>query len=99
MSHRSRFPLTALAALFAAGQVCASGVPALKEVIVTAKKGSLLGIADSATEGTVGAEQIATRPLLRAAELFDGPVPADRPEQRTPGVESHAGQGVADGPV
>jgi len=87
MSHRSRFPLTALAALFAAGQVCASGVPALKEVIVTAKKGSLLGIADSATEGIVGAEQIATRPLLRAAELVE----------TIPGmiVTQHSGDGKA----
>ncbi len=72
MPHRSRFTLTVLAALLAAmGTARASGVPILKEVVITARNGALLGVADSATEGSVGAAQIATRPLLRAAELVE----------------------------
>ena len=87
MSQRPRLSTTALAALFAAGQACASGVPVLKEVVVSANKRTLLGIADSATEGSVSAEQIATRPLLRAAELIE----------TIPGmiVTQHSGDGKA----
>ena len=40
---------------------------AMQAVVVSGSKASLLGIADSATEGTVTAQQLATRPLLRAA--------------------------------
>jgi hypothetical protein len=88
MSHRSTLQLTALTALLAAiGAAHATGVPILKEVVVTARNGALLGIADSATEGSVGAAQIATRPLLRAAELVE----------TIPGmiVTQHSGDGKA----
>jgi outer membrane receptor protein involved in Fe transport len=88
MPHRSRFTLTVLAALLAAiGTARASGVPILKEVVITARNGALLGVADSATEGSVGAAQIATRPLLRAAELVE----------TIPGmiVTQHSGDGKA----
>jgi hypothetical protein len=72
MFHRSPIQLSVLAALLAAiGPAHASGVPTLKEVVVTGKDGARLGVSDSATEGTVGARQIATRPLLRAAELVE----------------------------
>ena len=88
MSHRSPLQLSVLAALLAAmGPAHASGVPTLKEVVVNARNGALLGVADSATEGTVGTEQIATRPLLRAAELVE----------TIPGmiVTQHSGDGKA----
>jgi hypothetical protein len=75
------------ALLAAAGAASPSGVPVLKEVVVKASDGALLGSADSATEGTVGAAQIATRPLLRAAELIE----------TVPGmiVTQHSGDGKA----
>jgi hypothetical protein len=88
MSHRSPLQLSVLAALLAAiGPAHAGGVPTLKEVVVNARAGALLGVADSATEGTVSAEQIATRPLLRAAELVE----------TIPGmiVTQHSGDGKA----
>ena len=88
MQHRSTIKLTVLAALLAAfGPAQASGVPTLKEVLVKAGEGAQLGVADSATEGTVGAQQIATRPLLRAAELIE----------TIPGmiVTQHSGDGKA----
>ena len=88
MHHRSTIKLIVLAALLAAiGQAQASGIPTLKEVVVKAGEGAQIGIADSATEGTVGAQQIATRPLLRAAELIE----------TIPGmiVTQHSGDGKA----
>ncbi len=88
MSHRSPYRMTVLAALLATlGTAQASGVPILKEVVVTARNGALPGIADSATEGIVGEAQIATRPLLRAAELIE----------TIPGmiVTQHSGDGKA----
>ncbi len=88
MPHRSPLKLSILAALLGAmGQAHAGGVPTLKEVVVNAREGALLGVADSATEGTVGAQQIATRPLLRAAELVE----------TIPGmiVTQHSGDGKA----
>ncbi len=88
MFHRSPHQLTVLAALLATiGTAQASGFPILKEVVVTARNGALLGIADSATEGVVGSAQIATRPLLRTAELIE----------TIPGmiVTQHSGDGKA----
>jgi hypothetical protein len=88
MNHRSTIKLSVLAALLAAlGPARASGVPTLKEVLVKAGEGAQIGVADSATEGTVGAQQIATRPLLRAAELIE----------TIPGmiVTQHSGDGKA----
>ena len=41
----------------------------LEVVVVTGtRSANLVGVADSATEGTITAKQLATRPLLRAAE-------------------------------
>ncbi len=88
MHHRSPIQLTVLAALLAAiGAAQASGVPILKEVVVTARNGALPGTAGSATEGTVGASHIAALPLLRAAELIE----------TIPGmiVTQHSGDGKA----
>ena len=76
----------ALLALCASG-AHASGIPILKEVTVRSGAGMQFGLADSATEGTISAEQIATRPLLRAAELAE----------TIPGmiVTQHSGDGKA----
>jgi outer membrane receptor protein involved in Fe transport len=51
--------------------VCAGGVPTLEEVTVTARHTELIGVADSASEGTVTARQLANRPLLRPAEVME----------------------------
>ncbi len=59
----------------------------LPEVIVQGRQDSLLGIADSATQGTTGAEQLADRPILRTGEILE----------TVPGViiTQHAGGGKA----
>ncbi|MEO7577046.1 MAG: TonB-dependent receptor [Massilia sp.] len=88
MLYRYRSTLPVLAALLsAAGLACASDAPTLAEVVVNGGHGVLLGVADSATEGTVGAGQIANRPLLRAAEVIE----------TIPGmiVTQHSGDGKA----
>jgi outer membrane receptor protein involved in Fe transport len=59
----------------------------LAPVVVTGRSANLLGVADSATEGTITAKQLATRPLLRAAEVLES----------VPGmtVTQHSGDGKA----
>ena len=59
----------------------------LPDVIVTGRQDSLLGIADSATQGTTGAAQLAERPILRSGEILE----------TVPGViiTQHAGGGKA----
>ena len=59
----------------------------LPDVIVTGRQDSLLGIADSAGQGTTGAAQIADRPILRSGEILE----------TIPGViiTQHAGGGKA----
>ena len=56
-------------------------------VEVQGREDSLIGIADSATQGTVGAKQIADRPLLRSGEILE----------TIPGmiITQHAGGGKA----
>ena len=64
--------VSALAALLASalsGIAHAAGVPTLQEVTVSIRSQDLIGVADSATEGTVTAKQLANRPLLRPAEI------------------------------
>ncbi len=65
----------------------AAGVPTLQEVTVAAGSQDLLGVADSATEGTVTARQLANRPLQRPAEVME----------TIPGmvVTQHSGDGKA----
>lgn len=48
-----------------------AGIPTLDTVEVTAGGEGLIGAADSATEGTVSARQLATRPLLRPGEVLE----------------------------
>ena len=59
----------------------------LPDVIVTGRQDSMLGIADSAGQGTTGAAQLADRPILRSGELLE----------TVPGViiTQHAGGGKA----
>ncbi len=84
--RRSQSSLLA-ALLSAAGLVHAAGVPTLQEVVVTSDRNGLIGVADSATEGTVSAKQLANRPLLRPAEVME----------TVPGmiVTQHSGDGKA----
>ena len=59
----------------------------LPEVVVEGRQDSLLGMADSATEGTTGAAQLSDRPILRSGEILE----------TVPGViiTQHAGGGKA----
>src|ERR1051325_4530516 len=59
----------------------------LPEVLVQGREERLVGIADSATEGTIGAKQIEMQPILRAGEILE----------TVPGViiTQHAGGGKA----
>lgn len=74
-------------ALGATGVGHAAGIPTLQEVTVTDSAQDMTGIADSASEGTVTAKQIADRPLLRPAEVME----------TVPGmvVTQHSGDGKA----
>lgn len=59
----------------------------LSEIVVEGRADSLIGVADSATQGTVGAAQLAERPILRSGEVLE----------TVPGViiTQHAGGGKA----
>ena len=59
----------------------------LPDVVVTGRQDSLVGIADSAGQGTTGAAQLADRPILRSGEILE----------TIPGViiTQHAGGGKA----
>jgi outer membrane receptor for ferrienterochelin and colicin len=65
----------------------AAGIPTLQEVTVSTRHQDLIGVADSATEGTVTAAQLRNRPLLRPAEALE----------TIPGmiVTQHSGDGKA----
>ncbi|MES2740486.1 MAG: TonB-dependent receptor [Pseudomonadota bacterium] len=83
-SSRLTFSLPALL-LASCASAAATGLPT--EITVTGSRPNLIGFADSATEGTVSARQLATRPLLRTAELLE----------TVPGmiVTQHSGDGKA----
>ena len=59
----------------------------LPPVVVTGRQDSMIGVASSATQGTVGADELAARPLLRTGEILEA----------VPGViiTQHAGGGKA----
>jgi hydrogenase/urease accessory protein HupE len=59
----------------------------LPDVVVTGRQDSLVGVATSATEGTVGATELADRPILRSGEILE----------TVPGliITQHAGGGKA----
>lgn len=77
----------ALGSLLLAGSLHAAGIPTLEEVVITSAGKNLLGAADTASEGTVTASQLAQRPLLRPAEVLEA----------VPGmiVTQHSGDGKA----
>lgn len=54
-----------------ASQPSAGEAQRLPEVVVRGRADSLIGIAESASQGTVGAEQLAKRPLLRPGEVVE----------------------------
>ena len=62
-------------------------VTRLPEFVVEGRQDSLVGIADSATQGTIGSDELSFRPLLRTAEILE----------TVPGViiTQHAGGGKA----
>ncbi|HEX8989708.1 MAG TPA: TonB-dependent receptor [Rhodocyclaceae bacterium] len=62
--------LLLLSAAFCSAASYAGGVPTLETVVVTPADG-LIGQAGTASEGTVTAEQLETRPLLRPAEVLE----------------------------
>jgi outer membrane receptor protein involved in Fe transport len=68
-----KYETFALLALAAPGATLAGGVPTtvLEEVIVTGKLGELHGEPVSASQGVVGEEQLAMRPVLRTGELME----------------------------
>jgi outer membrane receptor for ferrienterochelin and colicin len=87
-SHSGKPSLLATAVVLAfSGHLHAAGLPTLQEVTVSSGAHDLTGVADSATEGTVTAKQLANRPLLRPAEVLE----------TIPGmvVTQHSGDGKA----
>lgn len=48
-----------------------AGIPTLQEVTVSSGGQDLIGVADAASEGTITANQLANRPLLRPAEVME----------------------------
>ena len=67
--------------------VATNQVIRLPNMVVVGRQDSMLGIADSATQGTTGAAQLADRPILRSGEILE----------TVPGViiTQHAGGGKA----
>ena len=49
----------------------AGGLPTMDPVVVTAERDGLIGVASSSSEGTVTADQLENRPLLRPAEVLE----------------------------
>ena len=85
-AHAATNELAAPAALTATNEMT-NAVTKLKEVVVTGRADSLVGLAESATQGTTGQAQLADRPILRSGELLE----------TVPGViiTQHAGGGKA----
>jgi hypothetical protein len=88
--NRRRTPLlagVALSILTGQGVALAGGVPSIATVEVVDSADRPLGIADTATEGTVLKEQLDSRPVYRVGELLEN----------TPGliVSQHSGEGKA----
>lgn len=73
---RALLPFSLKSLSFAVLAACAlpafgAGIPTLQEVTVATDGKDLIGVADSASEGTITAAQLATRPLLRPAEVME----------------------------
>jgi hypothetical protein len=67
--------------------VIGTNVTRLPATVVQGRQDSMLGLASSATQGTVGADELAQRPILRAGEIME----------TVPGmiITQHAGGGKA----
>ncbi|MDO9068716.1 MAG: TonB-dependent receptor plug domain-containing protein, partial [Deltaproteobacteria bacterium] len=74
-------------ALIASPLATAGGIQTLEEVVVTDAAENLVGVADTASQGTVTARQLEDRPLLRPGEILEA----------VPGViiTQHSGDGKA----
>jgi TonB dependent receptor-like, beta-barrel/TonB-dependent Receptor Plug Domain len=85
-SPASSQPLQELQTPVAKGETQDTAGPTI-EITVEGRQDSLVGIADSATQGTVGATEIQDRPILRSGEILEA----------IPGViiTQHAGGGKA----
>jgi hypothetical protein len=87
--HRKHSLVGSIALALGASQVFAAGVPTddLDEVVVTARRHTLIGKVESSSQGTVTTAQLETRPVLRTAELLE----------TVPGlvVTQHSGDGKA----
>ncbi|MBS4095871.1 MAG: TonB-dependent receptor [Sulfuricella sp.] len=68
--RNSKFVLHALAVLFATPAL-ADGIHTLEEVVIRDSSENLVGVADSANQGTVTRSQLQNRPLLRPGELLE----------------------------
>lgn len=79
--------IVALALISASPAVLAGGIPTLSTVEVNAQSEGLIGEASTASEGTVTAKQLESRPLLRPAEVLE----------TVPGliISQHSGDGKA----
>ena len=71
MKHPLFYPTVIALALSNLSNTHAAGLPTLQEVTVSSGAQDLTGVADSASEGTVTAKQLANRPLLRPAEVLE----------------------------
>ena len=71
----------------AALDATSAGALRVEEIVITGRADSQLGTAESASQGTVGAEQLALRPVLRTGEILEA----------VPGVivTQHSGGGKA----
>ena len=67
----SPHPTLLALSLATAGFAYGAGIPTLQEVTVSSQEQDLIGVADSSSEGTVTAKQLANRPLLRPAEVME----------------------------
>jgi outer membrane receptor protein involved in Fe transport len=87
MKYPLLYPTLIALALGNLSHTHAAGLPTLQEVTVSSGAQDLTGVADSASEGTVTAKQLANRPLLRPAEVLE----------TIPGmvVTQHSGDGKA----
>ena len=87
LAHQHAGAQTATAPVSPVATTGAPPVTSLGTVTVEGRADSLVGIADSATQGTVGAEHLKDRPLLRSGEILE----------TVPGIiiTQHAGGGKA----
>lgn len=70
--NKNKKILAAMAAIFP-GTVWSAGLPVaeLEEIVVVGETHELVGVSDSATQGTVFSEQLQMRPVARPAELLE----------------------------